>query len=91
MHLLTSGAWERDCHEVVEFGRDLEAEEGRLELLPVDNVAVVLVREELDGGHDVWKGKERRHSSVCEVQNCPFSRALSIDLLYSGGRVPRLG
>ena len=50
----TSGAWERDCHEVVNLFRDLEAEEGRLELLPVDDVAVVLVGEELDGGHNVW-------------------------------------
>ena len=52
---VTSGAWERNGQVVVEF-LVVQSQKARLQLLPVDDVAVVLVREELDGGHYVCNG-----------------------------------
>ena len=51
---LTCSAGQRDGEDEAGLLRDGEAEEaGRLELLPVHDVAVVLVRHQLDGRHYV--------------------------------------
>ena len=52
---VTSGTWERNGQVVVEF-LVVQSQKARLQLLPVNDVAVVLVREELDGGHYVCNG-----------------------------------
>ena len=52
---VTSGTWERNGQVEVEF-LVVQSQKARLQLLPVNDVAVVLVREEFDGGHYVCNG-----------------------------------